>query len=48
MPDKILIKDITSEEVSHILALCKEKNVKWEELKDIPYKAVGIISSVDG
>lgn len=47
VPDKILVRDLSSSEVKHILVLASEKNVVVEEVKNMPYKAVGIISVLE-
>lgn len=45
-PEKILVKDIKSTEINHLLLLAQEKNVNVIEYKEMPYKAVGLISKV--
>jgi hypothetical protein len=45
-PEKLLVKDIKSSEINHLLLLAQEKNIKVIEYKEMPYKAVGLISKV--
>ncbi len=47
VPQRILVKNIDSNEVKHLLVLAKEKNCPIEEYKDMTYKSVGIIAQVD-
>lgn len=47
VPERILVQDINSEEVKHLVVLAKEKNCPIIEFKAMPYKAVGIIATVD-
>lgn len=46
IPERIIIKDINDQEVKPILILAEEKNINIEFIKDIPYKAIGIISDL--
>lgn len=45
-PEKILVKDIKSAEINHLLLLAQEKNVSVIEYQEMPYKAVGLISKL--
>ncbi len=47
VPDRILINDVRSKEVEHLLVLAKEKKVLIEQIENMPYKAVGIISGLE-
>ncbi|HAI69503.1 MAG TPA: hypothetical protein DCM38_08720 [Gammaproteobacteria bacterium] len=44
VPYKILVQDKTSPEIAPFLVLAEEKQVPVEEMKDMPYKAAGIVS----
>ena len=46
VPDRILVSDINSEDIKHLIVLAKEKGCLVEENINMPYKAVGIIAKV--
>lgn len=46
IPNLILVQDQNSPEIAPFLVLAEEKQVAVEEMKDMPYKATGIISQV--
>lgn len=46
VPWKILIKNMNSPYVKHILMLCKEKNVQIEEYPNMEYTCCGLIKNV--
>ncbi|MFN8575723.1 MAG: cysteine protease StiP family protein [Candidatus Sericytochromatia bacterium] len=48
VPERLLIKDIDSNQVKHLIVLAKEKGCIIEEIKDMPYNAVGLIAKVKG
>lgn len=45
VPDKILVKDMNSSSIKHIMFLANEKNVDIEVYKDMPYICCGLISN---
>lgn len=47
VPWKILIKDIASPQVKHILMLCQERNVPVEVYPNMEYTCCGLIKKVD-
>ena len=47
VPERVILKDIQSDDVKHLIQLAKEKNVTINELKNLPYSAVGIIKNVN-
>ncbi|MDQ7089291.1 MAG: tellurite-like stress resistance cysteine protease StiP [Methylococcales bacterium] len=46
VPDRILVQDRHSTDISPFLVLAEEKNVPVEEVKTMPYQAVGIVSQL--
>jgi hypothetical protein len=44
VPDKILVQDKTLPEIAPFLVLAEEKQVPVEEMREMPYKATGIVS----
>lgn len=46
VPWKILVKDINSPDVQHILILARDRNVPVEEYKDMFYSCIGLIKEV--
>ena len=46
VPFIILVKDINSKYIQHLIQLAKEKNVKIEENKELPYMVLSIIKKV--
>jgi hypothetical protein len=46
VPDRILVKDRTLHHVEHLIHLASEKGVKVEEIRELPYSAVGIIEDM--
>jgi hypothetical protein len=46
VPDRILVQDKNSPEIAPFLILAAEKKVPIEEMKNMPYQAVGIISDI--
>jgi hypothetical protein len=47
VPDKILVKNLKLPEIAHLLVLAREKDVLIEEINDMPYKTVGVISDLE-
>ena len=46
IPDMILLKDVNSDEVQHLIQLANEKGVIINEIKNLPYTAIGIIKKL--
>lgn len=46
LPWKILVRDLKSDKIKHILVLAKEKNVTVEEYNFLSYECCGIIKSI--
>ena len=46
VPERVILQNINSDEVKHLIQLAKEKSVIIDEQKDLPYTAVGIIKNI--
>lgn len=47
VPDRLLVKSYDFAELQHLILLAEEKRVTIEEVSEMPYKAVGIISNLE-
>lgn len=46
VPDLLIVKDLRSPFVEHLLVIAKEKNVAVEECRDMPFNAISLIRDV--
>ena len=46
VPFVIIVQDLNSREIEHLVLLAKEKDVKIVEDKTLPYKALAVIKDV--
>lgn len=46
VPERILVKNIESDQIKHLKILAKEKNCPIDVMADMPYNAVGLIAKI--